>query len=85
MTTNTDLDHSRHLLEQLGFEQVPQLLPELVEEGVREELSLLPFLDLVCQREQDFRQERRIRNVLRLSGHRKSCQPSDTVGGGPSE
>ena len=68
MTPQTDLDHSRHLLEYLGFEQVPQILPELVEEGVREELALVPFLDLICQREQDFRQERRIRNALRLSG-----------------
>ena len=48
MTTKTDLDHSRQLLEHLGFEQVPQMLPELVEEGVRDELALLPFLDLIC-------------------------------------
>ena len=66
--TKTDLDHSRHLLGQLGFEQAPQMLAELVEQSVRDELSLTGFLDLVCQREQDFRQERRIRTALKLSG-----------------
>ena len=68
MSPQTDLDHSRHLLSQLGFEHIPPILPELIEQSVRDELSLTAFLDLLCQREQDFRQERRIRNALRLSG-----------------
>jgi DNA replication protein DnaC len=68
MSPKTDLDHTRQLLVQLGFEHIPAILPEVVEQGVRDELTLTTFLDLVCQREQDFRQERRIRNALRLSG-----------------
>lgn len=68
MTGTSDLDQSRRLLEQLGFERVPQILTELIEQGVREELSLSGFLDRVCLREQEFRQERRVRNALRLSG-----------------
>ncbi len=62
------LDATRALLVGAGFEHVPLALPELIEEGVRKKLSLNAFLDLVCTREKDFREERRIRTSLKLSG-----------------
>lgn len=63
-----DLDRSRSLLLDIGFEHVPHVLPELIEQGVREELSLGEFLELICGAERDFREERRIRTSLKLSG-----------------
>jgi len=62
------LDATRALLLEAGFEHVPPILPELIEEGVKKKLSLSGFLELVCARERDFREERRIRTSLKLSG-----------------
>ncbi|RMF64804.1 MAG: AAA family ATPase [Calditrichaeota bacterium] len=56
------------MLLDIGFEHVPHVLPELIEQGVREELSLGEFLELICAAERDFREERRIRTSLKLSG-----------------
>ena len=50
------------------MEWVAQCLPELLERAVKEELSLPRFLHLVCQREQESREERRVRTGLKLSG-----------------
>lgn len=63
-----DLDYSRKLLNGSGFEYVPQALSELLERGVKEDLSQLAFLNLLLEEEQRFREERRIRTSLRLSG-----------------
>jgi DNA replication protein DnaC len=40
----------------------------LVERSVRERLSLLSFLEIVMRSERDFREERRVRTSLKLSG-----------------
>lgn len=64
----TDLDESRSLLEDLGFEFVPVRLPELMEKSVREKHSLGKFLELVARTEREAREERRIKTSLRLSG-----------------
>ena len=68
IATHTELDVTRSLLSNLGFEMVPTILPELVERGVREELTMLKFLDLIIHSERDFREERRVRASLKLSG-----------------
>jgi len=67
-TIYTELDVTRSLLSNLGFEMVQTILPELVERGVREELTMLKFLDLIMNSERDFREERRVRASLKLSG-----------------
>jgi DNA replication protein DnaC len=51
-----------------GLDFAREALTELIEHGVREDLSLPAFLELVLQRERDCREERRIRTGLRLSG-----------------
>jgi DNA replication protein DnaC len=66
--TQSELDTTRTLLEHLGLGLASESLPELLERGVKEELTLPKFLHLVCQREQDFREERRVRTGLRISG-----------------
>ena len=66
--SQSELDATRALLTQLGLEWVSQSLPELLERAVKEELSLPRFLHLVCQREQEAREERRVRTGLKLSG-----------------
>lgn len=66
--SRSDLDATRVLLTQLGLEHISEQLPELLEHGVRQELTLPRFLQTVCQREQEFREERRVRTGLKLSG-----------------
>jgi DNA replication protein DnaC len=68
VSSKTDFDTSRSVLEAVGFEHVPQILPELLERSVREKLSLLKFLDLVAGAERDFREERRVKSSLKISG-----------------
>lgn len=63
-----DLDRTRQLLGETGFEHVPHVLPEVLERGVKEKLALGAFLELVCTTERDFREERRVRTSLKLSG-----------------
>lgn len=67
-TARTDLDHTRSLLANTGFEFVPEIIPELIERGIREDMSHRDFLELVLTREHDAREERRVRTNLRLSG-----------------
>jgi DNA replication protein DnaC len=62
------LDRTRCLLETLGFVHTPTILNELVERGVREDLSMLGFLDLALASERDAREERRVKNALQTSG-----------------
>jgi DNA replication protein DnaC len=64
----SDLDRTRGLLSDLGFEHAPMVIAELVERGVREEMALPVFLDLVLERERTFREERRVKTSLKLSG-----------------
>jgi DNA replication protein DnaC len=68
MSAQSDLDRTRGLLSNVGFEFAVQILPELVERGVREKASLSGFLDLVLTTERDAREERRVRTSLKLSG-----------------
>jgi len=63
-----ELDRTRAMLDEAGFEHVPQVLAELIEQGVKDKLALSAFLELVCRSERDFREERRVRTSLKLSG-----------------
>ena len=47
MSASSDLDRTRGLLTDVGFEFAVHVIPELVERGVREKVSLAGFLDLV--------------------------------------
>lgn len=67
-TVTTDLDRTRVLLTETGFEFTQEVLHELIEQGVREELTFPGFLELVLRRERESREERRIRTSLKLSG-----------------
>ncbi len=67
-TPTTDLDTSRKLLSEMGFEHLPLVLPELLERSVREKLTQVDFLNLALRAEHDFREERRVRTSLRISG-----------------
>jgi len=66
--THSDLDTTRALLDRLGLEHTAGQLPELLERGVKEEHTLVKFLQFLCQREQDSREERRVRTALKISG-----------------
>lgn len=68
MSEQTDLDRTRTLLEEIGFEFAGHLLPELLERGVREKLTQSRLLDLVLTTERDAREERRVKTSLKLSG-----------------
>lgn len=68
MSAHSDLDRTRTLLASVGFEFAGAILSELVERGVRDELSLPGFLELVLATERDAREERRIKTSLKLSG-----------------
>lgn len=65
---SSEVDRSRGLLRELGFEHVPEVIVDLVERAVREELSMLNFLDLVTGKELEFRGERRVKTLLKSSG-----------------
>lgn len=68
MTPGSDLDTTRTLLADTGFEFAQGALPGLIEQAVREDLPLPGFLDLVLRCERDSREERRVRTALKLSG-----------------
>ena len=63
-----DLERTRSLLSDMGFEFAPALLAELAERAVKEKLAQLGFLELVLSAERERREERRVRTALRLSG-----------------
>lgn len=66
--SKTDFEVTQGTLRALGFEHVPDVLPELVERGVRDDLALLGFLEMVARSEHEFREERRVKTSLKLSG-----------------
>jgi DNA replication protein DnaC len=68
VTPGSDLDTTRTLLADTGFEFAQGALPGLIEQAVREDLPLPGFLDLVLRCERDSREERRVRTALKLSG-----------------
>lgn len=64
----TGLDASRTLLEEMGFEHAQHLVAELMEQAVKDNASYSDFLEKVLRREREYREERRIRTSLKLSG-----------------
>jgi len=79
VTETTGLDASRKLLEDMGFEQVQHILPELMEQAVKDNLSFSDFLERVLKKEREYREERRIKASLKLSGlpHGKTLENFD--------
>lgn len=63
-----DLDGTKLVLEQLGFEHVAEQLPQLLNEAVKDNLAAHRFLDKLLGYELSHREERRIKTSLRLSG-----------------
>lgn len=62
------LERARRLLRDLGFEFVPDQLPELLETSIRDNHTLTGFLEQLLQTERHAREERRVRTALKLSG-----------------
>ena len=60
------LERARRLLHDLGFEFVPDRLPELLETSIREDRTLTGFLEQLLQTERHARDERRLRTALKL-------------------
>jgi DNA replication protein DnaC len=71
-----DLDQTRSLLEQLGLAHASEQLSELVGEAVKKNLSVHGFLDGLLSCELAYREERRIKTSLRMSG----LPPGQTFG-----
>jgi len=63
-----DLDRTREWLRRVGFDHVPEVVGELLEEAVREQLPLPAVIERVCEAEAQYREERRVRTALKLSG-----------------
>ena len=61
------LDRSRALLNRLGWGFTSERLTELIEQGVREELALSAFLELLAESEASFREEKRMKGWLKQS------------------
>jgi DNA replication protein DnaC len=67
-TVKVDLDATAERCTALGLTHAAELLPELVEEASRENLSPLGFFHRVLEREIERKTERRIATSLKLSG-----------------
>lgn len=63
-----DLDQVGQKCSALGLAHAAECLNDLVEEGTRESLQPVRFLDLVLEREIEWKTERRVATSLRLSG-----------------
>jgi DNA replication protein DnaC len=63
-----DLDQVVEKCQVLKLMHLAECLPELVEEGARDDVTPLRFLDLVLEREIERKTERRIATSLKLSG-----------------
>lgn len=63
-----DLDQVGQKCGALGLVHAAECLNDLVEEGTRESLQPIRFLDLVLEREIEWKTERRVATSLRLSG-----------------
>ena len=75
MGASSGLDHTRGLLTDVGFEFAVHVIPERVERGVREKVSLSGFLDLVLTTERDAREERREKTPPKLSAPSAAKNP----------
>jgi len=63
-----DLDHTRDALERTGLGHAAEQLDALIADAVKAETPAHAFLDKLLSTELEFREERRIRTSLRLSG-----------------
>ena len=63
-----DLDATSLRLRKVALDHAAERLPEFTAAAVKEEVSPHAFLDRVLDAELAFREERRIRTSLRLSG-----------------
>jgi DNA replication protein DnaC len=63
-----DLDQVVEKCQVLKLVHLAECLPELVEEGARDDVTPIRFLDLVLEREIERKTERRIATSLKLSG-----------------
>lgn len=61
------LDRVRALLQRLGWIFTVERLPELIEQGVREELALAAFVEFLVESEASSREERRVTRGLKQS------------------
>ena len=64
----SDLERSQHLLRELGWVHVSEVLVELIEQAVREKRSLIAFLELIAGKEFECREDRRVKTLLGASG-----------------
>jgi len=65
--TTSGLDRTRFLLERLGWSATSDQLAELIEEGVRDQMTLAAFIERVAESEVSVREEKRVKTWLRLS------------------
>jgi DNA replication protein DnaC len=65
--TTSGLDRTRFLLERLGWSATSDQLAELIEEGVRDKMTLAAFIERVAESEVSVREEKRVKTWLRLS------------------
>jgi DNA replication protein DnaC len=63
-----DLDQTRRRMEQVGLSHAGERLEDLINGAVKESTSPHRFLDGILDEELSFREERRIRTSLKLSG-----------------
>ena len=63
-----DLDQTREKLDKVGLVRASEQLDVLITEAVKEETAPHRFLDKVLEEELGFREERRVRTSLKLSG-----------------
>ena len=68
ITGTTTLDPIAAKLATLGLEYPASVLPELVEQAAREDLSPLAFLDLLLSGQLERKDERRVTTMRKLSG-----------------
>jgi DNA replication protein DnaC len=65
--STSGFDRSRALLTRLGWDFTSERLPEFIEQGVREQLTLGAFLELLAEAEASFREEKRVKQWLKHS------------------
>jgi DNA replication protein DnaC len=63
-----DLDQTREKLDKVGLVRASEHLDALITEAVKEETAPHRFLDKILEEELGFREERRVRTSLKLSG-----------------
>jgi DNA replication protein DnaC len=60
-------DRSRALLTRLGWDFTSERLPDFIEQGVRDQLTLGAFLEMLAESEASFREEKRVKAWLKHS------------------